>query len=201
MINYSQLLFIVIKKTQGLPMKYAMIALFTFLSFHLHAQNVSIVTNLGDIEVELYETESPITVKNFLNYVDAGFYEGTIFHRVIPGFMAQGGGFTQAMEKKATNAPIDYEGENGLSNDRGTLAMARTSNPNSATSQFFINYVHNTNLNHGAYRPGYAVFGKVTKGMDIVDAMANQPTRNVGPYRNVPVTPIVIEKIVRKKSP
>ncbi|TBR43138.1 peptidyl-prolyl cis-trans isomerase [Marinomonas agarivorans] len=177
-------------------MKHLILIACCFFAMHIHATQVSIITNLGDIEVQLYEEQAPLTVKNFLSYVDEGFYKETIFHRVIPGFMAQGGGFTKDMERKATKKPVPYEGKSSLSNDRGTLAMARTSDPNSATSQFFINYVNNIHLNHGS-RAGYAVFGKVTKGMDIVEAMAAEETGNVGPYRNVPLTPIVIQDIIR----
>ena len=197
MVLYTQPLTIKNKLIGLFFMKQIIIALLTFFSIHATATQVSIITNLGTIEVELYDEKSPLTVKNFLAYIDAGFYKETVFHRIIPGFMAQGGGFTKEMERKDTKKPVGYEGENGLSNDRGTLAMARTSNPDSATSQFFINYVHNINLNHDAYRPGYTVFGKVTQGMDIVDAMASQETGNVGPYKNVPLTPIIIEDIVR----
>lgn len=162
------------------------------------ATNVSIITNLGQIDIELFDEKAPKTVENFLAYVDSGFYANTIFHRVIPGFMAQGGGFTVDMDRKETNAPVIYEGENGLSNDRGTIAMARRSDPNSATSQFFINYSYNTNLNHSSRRAGYTVFGKVTAGMEIVDQMATIDTHTVGPYRDVPVTPIIITKIIRQ---
>jgi len=171
--------------------------LLIFVSLQINATQVSIITNMGNIDVELYDDKAPITVKNFLDYVDSDFYDETIFHRIIAGFMAQGGGFTTDMGRKPTKSSISYEGENGLSNDRGTLAMARTSNPDSATSQFFINFVHNTNLNHGAHKAGYAVFGKVIHGMNIVDEIASQATKSVGPYRDVPVTPIVIEQIVR----
>lgn len=171
--------------------------LLTFSSLSAFATQVTITTNLGNIEVELYDNKSPITVKNFLSYVDEGYYSDTIFHRVMPGFMIQGGGFTQDLAQKRSKPPIAYEGQNGLFNDRGALAMARTNNPNSATSQFFINHVANPFLNHGVNGYGYTVFGKVTKGMDIVDKIAAQSTGNVGPYQNVPHTPVIIQSITR----
>ncbi len=171
--------------------------LLTLSSWSAFASQVNITTNLGNIEVELYDQTSPITVKNFLSYVDEGYYSGTIFHRVMPGFMVQGGGFTKDLVQKRSKKPIKYEGQNGHFNDRGTLAMARTGNPNSATSQFFINHVDNPFLNHGASGYGYTVFGKVTKGMDIVDKIAAQSTGNVGPYQNVPHTPVIIQQITR----
>lgn len=179
-------------------MKNVILILISCFSIQLSATQVSITTNMGNIEVELYDKQSPETVENFLKYVDSNFYDDTIFHRVIPGFMAQGGGFTKDMERKKTRSPISYEGDNGLSNDRGTLSMARTANPDSATSQFFINFVHNINLNHSNYRAGYTVFGKVIEGMEIVDLMASKETTSVGPYRDVPVSQIIIETITRR---
>lgn len=149
-------------------------------------------TSAGEIEIELNADSAPVTVKNFIDYVNSGFFDGTIFHRVIPGFMIQGGGFTADMNQKATNAPIKNEGNNGLKNTKGTLAMARTSAPNSATSQFFINLVDNDFLDYNASNPGYAVFGHVVKGMDIVEQIAGVETKNAGPHQNVPVTPITI---------
>ncbi len=140
---------------------------------------VLIKTSKGDIKVELNEKKAPVTVKNFLAYVDAGHYDGTIFHRVIGNFMIQGGGFTKDMRQKPTRAPIANEAANGLGNERGTIAMARTSDINSATSQFFINVVNNAFLNHrdkSAQGFGYCVFGKVTEGMDVVDAIKAVPT-------------------------
>ena len=153
-------------------------------------------TSLGNIKIELMQRESPITVKNFLSYVEAGYYSGTILHRVIPGFMVQGGGFTSDMKVKKTGQPIKNEASNGLKNDRGTIAMARTSAPDSATSQFFINLVNNDNLN----RPlpdghGYAVFGKVIAGMDVVDKIASVSTGVTMGFPNVPKTPVVIKSI------
>ena len=147
---------------------------------------VLLTTSLGEIEIELQDDKAPISVQNFLAYVDSGFYDGTIFHRVIPGFMIQGGGFDGAMKQKATQAPIKNEADNGLRNERGTLAMARTQVRDSATSQFFINHRDNTNLDHGGRDFGYAVFGKVVRGMPVVDQIAEVPTGNRGMHQNVP---------------
>jgi cyclophilin family peptidyl-prolyl cis-trans isomerase len=151
-------------------------------------------TSLGDIILELDAAKAPVTVKNFLAYVEAGFYDGTIFHRVIPDFMVQCGGFTPDMVQKKTNAPIKNEADNGLSNEPYTLAMARTSDINSATSQFFINLADNVFLDHGKRDFGYAVFGKVVKGMDIVDKIGGVKTGSAGGHRDVPVTPVLITK-------
>ena len=154
-------------------------------------------TTKGKIVLELYPAKAPKTVKNFLDYVKAGQYNGEIFHRVIPGFMIQGGGFTPDMKEKATRAPIQNEADNGLSNDRGTIAMARTSDPNSASAQFFINVADNKSLNHTSKTLqgwGYAVFGKVVEGMEVADAIVAVPTTTKGPYGDVPVDPIVIRK-------
>ena len=159
-------------------------------------------TNLGDITVELYPQQAPKSVANFIHYVDSGFYNGVIFHRVIPNFMVQAGGFNSALEHQTTAAPIVNEASNGLSNDRGTLALARTSNPDSATSQFFINLKDNEFLNRSGDHPqqaGYAVFGKVISGMDVVDKMAQQPTGNNQGHSDVPLTPIVINSAVMLK--
>ena len=156
---------------------------------------VIISTSKGDIKVELLKNEAPITVENFLSYVNDGFYDGTIFHRVIPNFMIQGGGFTPDFVQKETKAPIKNEAANGLKNDRGTLAMARTQVVDSATSQFFINVVDNDFLNNGARDYGYAVFGKVTDGMDVVDAIAGVPTANKGMHGNVPTEDVIIESV------
>ncbi len=158
---------------------------------------VKLTTTLGDIVIQLNTDKAPISSENFLTYVKEGFYNGTIFHRVIKGFMAQGGGFDTSFNQKAVHAPIKNEADNGLSNTRGTLAMARTNVPDSATAQFFINYKDNAFLNHTSPTPngwGYAVFGEVIEGMDVVDAMANQPTSNRGGHQDVPKTDIVIEK-------
>jgi len=156
---------------------------------------VKLQTTLGDIVIELNAQKAPITVSNFLKYVETGFYNGTIFHRIIPGFMAQGGGFDADFNKKQTLSPIKNESNNGLKNDRATISMARTGNPDSATAQFFINYENNNSLNYPVQRgSGYAVFGKVVEGMDIVDQMAKVPSGNHGRFQNVPKTTIVIEK-------
>ena len=158
---------------------------------------VKLTTSLGDIIIQLNPEKAPISSANFLTYVNEGFYNGTIFHRIIPDFMAQGGGFDTSFNQKAVHASIKNEANNGLSNKRGTLAMARTNVPDSATAQFFINYKDNTFLNHTSPTPngwGYAVFGEVIEGMDVVDAMAKQPTGNRGGHQDVPKTDIVIEK-------
>jgi peptidyl-prolyl cis-trans isomerase A (cyclophilin A) len=160
---------------------------------------VTLTTSLGVIEVEVDTEKAPISAKNFLQYVDDGFFDGTIFHRVIPGFMIQGGGFSEDMGQKATRAAIKNEAENGLKNARGTLAMARTNVVDSATAQFFINLSDNDFLNHaGASNFGYAVFGRVTSGMDVVDKIAGVPTGTKGPHQNVPTTPVIIESAKRK---
>jgi cyclophilin family peptidyl-prolyl cis-trans isomerase len=154
-------------------------------------------TTLGDIKIELFEKEAPVSAKNFLWYVENQFYDGLIFHRVIPNFMIQGGGFNKEMKQKEGNAPIVNEATNGLSNDRGTLAMARTNVVNSATSQFFINLVDNAGLNHRSKSPngfGYAVFGKVIDGMDVVDEIAGVKTKSHMGHNDVPANPIVIKK-------
>ncbi|CDG86593.1 peptidylprolyl isomerase A [Xenorhabdus bovienii] len=154
--------------------------------------HVKLVTSAGEIELALDSNKAPITTKNFIEYVNEGFYNNTIFHRIIPGFMVQGGGFTKDMKQKVAKAPIKNEADNGLRNLRGTIAMARTADKDSATSQFFINVADNAFLDHGQRDFGYAVFGKVVKGMDVVDKMSQVKTENVGPYQNVPVKPIVI---------
>ena len=162
---------------------------------------VVIQTSEGDITVELFNDKAPKTVENFLSYVESGFYKGTVFHRVIKGFMIQGGGFTATMDRKQTKAPIQNEADNGLKNERGTIAMARTGEINSATAQFYINTVNNPSLNHGETpdKFGYAVFGKVIDGMDVVDKIEQTPTATKGTYNNVPVQPISITG-VRLKS-
>ncbi len=162
---------------------------------------VLIETTKGKMLIELYADKAPVTVKNFLGYVDSGFYEGTIFHRVIPGFMIQGGGFTNGLVEKLALSPIKNEAGNGLSNLRGTIAMARTSAVDSATAQFFINVVDNLFLDHKDNTPlgyGYCVFGKVIDGMDTVDVIANMPAQTVGYFENVPVEDIVITSAKRK---
>jgi len=159
---------------------------------------VRMTTSLGIIEIELDAKLAPATVRNFLGYVDNGFYNGTIFHRVIPGFMIQGGGMTPGMKEKKTGAPIQNEADNGLRNTTGTIAMARTSDPHSASAQFFINTVDNTSLNHrdkSVQGWGYCVFGKVTKGMDVVKKIEAVQTGNAGMHQNVPVKDVVITKM------
>ncbi len=165
------------------------------------AKNPQVVfaTSKGEITIELYADKAPISVKNFLAYVDSGFYDGVIFHRVIPGFVIQGGGFTAEMVKKTTKAPIKNEADNGLKNLRGTLSLARTQAVNSATSQFFINLQDNDALDHRPGNFGYAVFGKVVDGMDVVDTIAGVPTASHGHYRDVPTIPVIIKKASRKK--
>ena len=159
---------------------------------------VTITTSHGDITLELFTDKAPISVENFLAYVDAGHFDGTIFHRVIPNFMIQGGGFDAGMNQKDTRDPIKNEADNGLKNERGTLAMARTSDINSATSQFFINLKDNAFLDHGSDF-GYAVFARVSDGMDVVDKIAAVATGNSGGHSDVPKEAVEIEKAVRSK--
>lgn len=161
-------------------------------------KKATIETSMGSITLELDDAKAPVTVKNFLAYAKEGHYDGTIFHRVIDGFMIQGGGFDKSMDQKETRAPIRNEAMNGLKNDRGTIAMARTMIVDSATSQFFINLVDNEFLNFTSPTPqgfGYAVFGKVTDGMEVVDAIAKVRTGFHGPHQNVPEEPVVIRKV------
>lgn len=156
---------------------------------------VQLDTTMGAITIELNEKAAPKTVANFLNYVNAGHYNGTIFHRVIPGFMVQGGGMDADMNEKKTNAPIEIEADNGLKNDLGTIAMARTQDPNSATSQFFVNVKDNDFLNHSGKSMqgwGYTVFGKVTSGMDVVQKIEGVPTGRFGMHADVPKEPVII---------
>lgn len=158
---------------------------------------VQIQTNMGDIVLELNAKAAPKTVANFLQYAKSGFYKNTIFHRVIPGFMIQGGGFVSGLEEKDTKAPIALESRNGLTNQRGTIAMARTSDPNSATSQFFINVANNNFLNADQAQDGngYAVFGKVVSGMEVVDKIAGVKTHTVRYYDDVPIRDVVIKNV------
>lgn len=149
-------------------------------------------TSLGDLQIDLFPEQAPISVENFLAYVDEGFYDGTVFHRVIPKFMIQGGGFTREMREKRGHAPIHNEAANGLRNERYTLAMARTSDIHSATSQFFINVADNGFLDHGTRDYGYAVFGKVTAGTEIVDKIAGVKTGRHGPHSDVPTEAVVL---------
>lgn len=173
------------------------ILLTLFSTIALADTKVLLQTSMGDIEIELDSEHAPITTKNFLDYVNSGFYENLTFHRVIPGFMIQGGGADDQLKFKDTNPPIKNEADNGLKNDRGTIAMARTSEVDSATSQFFINVVDNDFLNYKSPEQyGYAVFGKVIKGMDIADKIVSVETKRVGPHQNVPAEPIYIKKAI-----
>jgi cyclophilin family peptidyl-prolyl cis-trans isomerase len=153
---------------------------------------VLLQTSHGEITLRLHADQAPITVANFLGYVDTGFFDGTIFHRVIPGFMIQGGGMTAQLEEKPNGEPIKNEAKNRLHNERGTVAMARTNDPDSATNQFFINVRSNFRLDWAPSNPGYTVFGVVTKGMDVVDAIAVVETGNVPGHQNVPLEPVMI---------
>ncbi len=157
---------------------------------------VALNTNYGRIVLDLNAEKAPKSVANFVSYVRSGHYNGTIFHRVIDGFMIQGGGFDSNMNQKPTQAPIENEADNGLKNDIGTIAMARTNDPHSASAQFFINVKNNDFLNHSGKNPqgwGYAVFGKVAEGLDVVDAIKKVPTGRTGGHQDVPTTPVVIE--------
>ena len=159
---------------------------------------IEMKTSMGTLTIELFADKAPRSVENFLNYVKDGHYAGTIFHRVIDGFMIQGGGFEPGMKQKPARDPIKNEADNGLKNDAGTVAMARTSDPHSATAQFFINVADNAFLNHTSASPngwGYAVFGKVTRGMDVVQRIAKVPTGNTGMHQNVPAQPVIIESV------
>lgn len=172
-----------------------------FISLNVFSQVVVLETSAGNIEISLNERAAPITVKNFLSYVDDGFYNGTIFHRVINGFMIQGGGFDEKMFEQKTKAPIKNEAGNGLTNDKMTIAMARTGIVDSATAQFFINVENNNALNHRDETPsgfGYAVFGNVIKGTDVVNKIKMAKTGTRGPHGDVPVENIVIKKAYRK---
>jgi peptidyl-prolyl cis-trans isomerase A (cyclophilin A) len=173
------------------------------LGTHLaaQAQKVKLATSAGDIVIELDAAKAPKTVANFVEYVKSGHYDGTVFHRVIPNFMIQGGGMTADMREKPTRAPIPLESRNGLDNVRGTVAMARTMDPNSATAQFFINVRDNAFLNAAQSQDGngYAVFGKVVAGMDVVDKIRVVPTGNKGPHQNVPNEPVTITKATLEK--
>ncbi|WP_370243271.1 peptidylprolyl isomerase [Alteromonas abrolhosensis] len=160
---------------------------------------VTLKTNFGDITLELFEDKAPKTVANFLSYVEDGFFDNTIFHRVINNFMIQGGGFTPDMDQKDTKAPIENEADNGVANEVGTIAMARTQDPHSATAQFFINVNNNDFLNHSGKSVncwGYCAFGKVIEGMDVVEKIKAVKTGNHGYHQDVPVEPVIIEKAV-----
>jgi cyclophilin family peptidyl-prolyl cis-trans isomerase len=186
-------------------MKHFLLAFVMFVGFAQAASNPVVVmkTTHGAIEIELNQEKAPLSVANFLKYVDDKFYDNTIFHRVIPGFMIQGGGFTKKMEQKTTRAAVKNEANNGLLNTSGTIAMARTSDPDSATAQFFINIEDNASLNHTATTEsgwGYAVFGKVTKGMDVVNRIKAVRTGNLSGHQNVPMDTVLIKSVRRKKK-
>ncbi len=175
-----------------------MTIIMTASSVQAETTSVKMETSMGSIVLELDAGKAPATVSNFLAYAREGFYDGTIFHRVISNFMIQGGGFTEDMKQKPTQAPVQNEADNGLSNDTGTIAMARTSDPHSATAQFFINVKDNKFLNFSGKNAqgwGYAVFGRVTEGMDVVNAIKGVSTASRGPYDDVPVESVVIEKV------
>ena len=160
------------------------------------APTVEMQTNMGTVIIELDSEKAPKTVQNFLQYAKEGFYNGTIFHRVINGFMIQGGGFSKEMSEKPTASPIPNEGKNGLKNLRGTIAMARRPDPNSATAQFFINHKDNASLDYPSQDGwGYAVFGRVTQGLEVVDKIAKVPTGNLGMHQNVPTEPVLIQSV------
>ena len=163
------------------------------------AQKVRLATSVGDIVLELDAEKAPKTTANFLQYVRDGHYDGLIFHRVMNGFMVQGGGYKADMSEKPTRKPIELESRNGLSNLRGSIAMARTNDPNSATAQFFINVADNLRLDAAEGRDGYAAFGKVVEGMDVVDKIKEQPTRAAGMHQNLPVTTVTIRKATVEK--
>lgn len=184
-----------LKKTLAL----AVVSLSSMASFAANSI-VEMKTTQGNIEIELFNEQAPISVKNFESYVKKKFYNGTIFHRVIPDFMVQGGGFTAEFQEKPTGHAIINEANNGLKNTRGTLAMARTTDPNSAKSQFFINLVDNHFLDQNSENAGYAVFGQVVKGMNVVDQMAKMPTTNKGLYQNVPRQTIKILSVKVKTA-
>ncbi|HSS66405.1 MAG TPA: peptidylprolyl isomerase [Gammaproteobacteria bacterium] len=181
------------------PILFLVFGLLTGVAHAAEPPRVRLITSMGDIVLALDADKAPKTVENFLGYVKNGFYDGTIFHRVIDGFMIQGGGFNRDFDKKMTQPPISNEADNGLKNNRGSIAMARTGDPHSATSQFFINVKDNPNLNHTAKSQrgwGYAVFGRVVEGMEVVDRIRVVPTTSYGYYRDVPVEPVVIESAV-----
>lgn len=181
-------------------MKRILPLLLLVLAFAAQAGEVKVLmeTSKGDMEITLDADKAPKTVENFLRYVDEGYYDGTIFHRVIPGFMIQGGGYTADMTKKQTHDPVENEAKNGLKNRRGTIAMARTSDPHSATAQFFINHKDNPNLDYPSFDGwGYAVFGRVTRGLEVLDAIAATPTGVKNGMRDVPRETVIIESVKR----
>ena len=181
-----------------------LLALFPYAVLASGNPVVRMTTSLGVVELELLPEKAPATVKNFMDYVAAGHYDGTVFHRVIPGFMIQGGGFEPGMRQKDTREPVRNEADNGLRNTRGSVAMARTMEPHSATAQFFINVADNDFLDHRDKTLrgwGYTVFGRVVKGMDVVDRIVQVPTTAVGPHQDVPRTDVVIQKMQLLSAP
>ncbi len=182
--------------------KTSLMAAVLLLAAHVQAQTVQVQTSMGNFRIQLNAEKAPKSVANFLQYAKAGHFNGTVFHRVIPDFMIQGGGFTKDMVQKATKAPIPLEASNGLPNVRGSVAMARTGDPNSATSQFFVNVVDNAFLDAANSRDGlgYAVFGQVIEGMEVVDKIRAVPTTNKGMQANVPVDPVLITKVTIEKE-
>jgi peptidyl-prolyl cis-trans isomerase A (cyclophilin A) len=185
----------------SIPRKIFLVALLSGACVAAQAQKVKLVTSAGDIVIEVDAAKAPKSAENFVQYVKAGHYDGTIFHRVIDNFMIQGGGMNADMQERPTRAPIPLESRNGLNNVRGTVAMARTMDPNSATAQFFINLKDNAFLDAAQSRDGngYAVFGKVVSGMDVVDKIRAVRTGNKGPHQNVPVEPVTIKKATLEK--
>ncbi len=188
-------------KRRAIPLAALLATALPLLAAPAWAQTVRLTTSAGDIVLELDADKAPKTVDNFVQYVRSGHYNGTVFHRVIDNFMIQGGGFKADLAEKPVRAPIALESRNGLQNLRGTIAMARTAVPNSATSQFFINVVDNPRLDQANARDGegYAVFGKVVQGLDVVDKIKALPTEAKGPHQNVPVTPVTINKATVEK--
>ena len=181
-----------------------LLAFALLFSIAAHAANpqLEVKTSQGTVTIELYQDKAPKTVENFLQYARDGFFNGTVFHRVIPGFMVQGGGFTPDLKQKEPRAQIQNEAKNGLKNETGTLAMARTGDPHSASAQFFINLKDNSFLDYpGRDGWGYAVFGKVVQGFDVVQKIATVPTSNAGPHQNVPTTPVLIESVKLLPAP
>jgi len=154
-------------------------------------------TNLGDFTIKFFEKEAPLSVANFVSYIDEGYFDGTIFHRIVPGFVIQGGGFTEDMTQKKTKAPVKNEADNGLKNKRGTLSMARTNDINSATSQFFVNLKDNDFLDNSRGNFGYAVFAEVTEGMDVIDKIAAVTTGRKKGFDDVPVEAVIMKKVTR----
>lgn len=183
-----------------LPSQLTLLVLLVCFCFGARAENPIVVleTNHGNLEIELFADKAPVTVENFLAYVDDGFYDNTIFHRIVKNFVIQGGGFNKDFVKKTTKDPIINESKNRVHNDRGTIAMARTQHPDSATSQFYINLANNGSLDYRFNKPGYAVFGIVIRGMDVAKNIARLPIKPVRQHSHAPLEPVVLEKVTRK---